>query len=124
MVMFVFITLGANLPSWDAMTDNLVPAALVLAALIFVARPLAVLACLVLDRRGRWTREELVFVAWTRETGVVPAALAGIIVGLGVPDSDFVVTTVALAIVVTLALQAPTKRWLARRLRLLEPLPP
>jgi cell volume regulation protein A len=124
MVMFVFIILGANLPSWDAMTDNLVPAALVLAALIFVARPLAVLACLVLDRRGKWTREEVVFLAWTRETGVVPAALAGIIVGLGVPDSEFVVTTVALAIVVTLALQAPTKRWLARRLRLLEPLPP
>lgn len=124
MVMFVFITLGANLPSWDAMTDNIVPAALVLAALIFVARPLVVLACLVLDRRGRWTREEVVFLAWTRETGVVPAALAGIIVGLGVPDSEFVVTTVALAIVVTLALQTPTKRWLARRLGLLEPLPP
>jgi cell volume regulation protein A len=120
MVMLVFITLGANLPSWDAMTDSLVPAALVLAALIFVARPLTVLVCLALDRHGRWTRQELVFLAWTRETGVVPAALAGIVVGLGVPDAEFVVTTVALAIVVTLALQAPTKPWLARRLRLLE----
>lgn len=120
MVMFIFITLGANLPSWDAMTDSLVPAALVLATLLFVARPLAVLACLVFDRRGRWTRQELVFLAWTRETGVVPAALAGIVVGLGVPDAEFVVTTVALAIVVTLFLQAPTKPWLARRLRLLE----
>ena len=49
--------------------------------LIFVARPLAVLVCLLADRRGRWTREEIVFLAWTRETGVVPAALAGIIVG-------------------------------------------
>jgi cell volume regulation protein A len=120
MVMLVFITLGANLPSWDAMSGDLVPAALVLVALIFVARPLAVLACLVVDRRGRWTRQELVFLAWTRETGVVPAALAGLVVGLGVPDAEFVVTTVALAIVVTLTLQAPTKPWLARRLRLLE----
>jgi cell volume regulation protein A len=120
MVMFVFITLGANLPSWDAMTDNLVPAVLVLAALIFVARPFVVMICLALDRQGRWTREEMIFLAWTRETGVVPAALAGIIVGLHVPDAELVVTTVALAIVVTLAVQAPTKRWLARRLRLLE----
>jgi hypothetical protein len=37
-----------------------------------------------------------------------------------VPDSELVVTAVALAIVVTLALQATTKRWLARRLHLLD----
>ena len=46
----------------------------------------------------------------------MPAALAGIVVGMGVPNAELVVTTVALAIVVTLALQATTKRWLARRL--------
>ncbi|MGH3103635.1 MAG: cation:proton antiporter [Gaiellaceae bacterium] len=120
MVMFVFLTLGANLPSWDQITDHLAPAAAVLAALILVARPLAVLACLVPDRRGAWLREELVFLAWTRETGVVPAALAGLIVSMGVPDAELVVTTVALAIMFTLALQSTTKRWLARRLRLLE----
>ena len=50
----------------------------------------------------------------------MPAALAGVIVGLGVPDSELVVTTVALAVVVTLTVQATTKRWLARRLRLLD----
>ena len=124
MVMFVFITLGANLPSWDAMTDDLVPALAVIATLVFVARPLTVLACLVPDRRGAWTREELIFLGWTRETGVVPAALAGIVVGLGVPDAEYVVTTVAVAIVMTLALQASTKRWLARRLGLIEKSPP
>jgi cell volume regulation protein A len=117
MVMLVFITLGANLP-WDAMADHVLPALAVLGALIFVARPLTVLACLVPDRRGAWTRAELIFMAWTRETGVVPAAVAGIVVSLGVPNSDLVVTTVALAIVVTLSVQATTKRWLARRLAL------
>jgi cell volume regulation protein A len=65
-----------------------------------------------------------VFLAWTRETGVVPAALAGIMVGLHVPDADLVVTTVALAIIVTLALQATTKRWLAHRLHLIETIIP
>jgi NhaP-type Na+/H+ and K+/H+ antiporter len=117
MVILVFITLGANLP-WGDISGNLAPALAVVATLVFVARPLAVLVCLLPDRRSRWTREEIVFLAWTRETGVVPAALAGIVVGLRVPHAELVVTTVALAIVVTLALQSTTKRWLARRLGL------
>ena len=121
MVILVFITLGANLP-WGDISGNLAPALAVVATLVFVARPLAVLVCLLPDRRSRWTREEIVFLAWTRETGVVPAALAGIVVGLRVPHAELVVTTVALAIVVTLALQSTTKRWLARRLGLLEPI--
>ena len=124
MVMLVFITLGANLPL-RAIVDELAPALAVIAALIFVARPITVLACLLPDRRGRWSREELVFLAWTRETGVVPAALAGIMVGLHVPDSNLIVVTVALAIVVTLTVQSTTKRWLARRLQLVDAvLPP
>jgi cell volume regulation protein A len=118
-VMLVFIVLGANIP-WRDIADEFGPALAVVATLVLVARPLTVLASLLVDRRGRWTREEILFLAWTRETGVVPAALAGVIVGLGVPNSELVVTTVALAVVVTLAVQATTKRWLARRLRLLE----
>ena len=95
MVIFVFITLGANLP-WGEHPDHLGPALAVVAVLLFVARPLTVLACLLPDRRGKWTREEIVFLAWTRETGVVPAALAGVVVGLHVPDANLVVVTVAL----------------------------
>jgi cell volume regulation protein A len=123
MVMFVFIVLGANLP-WGEIAAHLGPALAVVAALVLVARPLAVLTCLLPDRRGRWTREELAFLCWTRETGVVPAALAGIVVSEGVADGELVVTTVALAIVVTLALQSTTKRWLAHRLRLVDSTPP
>jgi potassium/hydrogen antiporter len=59
--------------------------------------------------------------AWTRETGVLPAAIAGILVGMGVPDADLVTVSVALALVVTVLIQTTTKPWLARRLRLLEP---
>jgi cell volume regulation protein A len=119
MVMLVFITLGANLP-WGAMAHHLAPALAVLAALILVARPLTVLACLLPDRRGRWKREEIVFLAWTRETGVVPAAVAGLVVSMGVPHADLVVVTVALAIVTTLVVQTTTKMSLARRLRLID----
>lgn len=121
-VILVFITLGANLP-WGDIWSNLAPALAVVAGFLLLARPLTVLLCLLPDRRGRWTREEIVFLAWTRETGVVAAALAGVMVGLGVPDSELIVTTVALAIVVTLGVQTTTKTWLGRRLGLVEPTP-
>ena len=118
-VLFVFILVGANLP-FDAMADNAAPALATLASLLFLARPLTVAASLLPDRRGRWTREELAFVTWTRETGVVPVALVGILVAEGVPYEDELLTLVAFAIVVTLGLQATTKGWLARRLGLAE----
>ena len=116
-VIFVFITLGANLP-WSAIWDNLAPAVAVVIGLIVLARPLAVVLCLGPDRRGGWTREEIVFICWTRETGVVAAALAGLMVARDIPDSELIVTTVAVAIVVTLAVQTTTKPWLGRRLAL------
>jgi potassium/hydrogen antiporter len=119
MVIFIFVALGANLP-FDRMADHALPALAVLGALIIVARPLTVLAALGTDRRGRWQRNELVFVAWTRETGVVPAALAGVLVAQGVPNENELLTVVALAVIVTLLLQTTTKPWLARRLGLLE----
>lgn len=116
-VILVFVTLGANLP-WSDIRDNLLPALVVVAGLIVLARPLTVLVCLGADRRGRWTREEIAFLGWTRETGVVAAALAALMVAREIPDAELIVTTVAVAIVVTLALQTTTKTWLGRRLSL------
>lgn len=116
-VILVFITLGANLP-WSEIWDNLGPALIVVAVLLLVARPVTVLICLGLDRRGEWTRQEIAFVSWTRETGVVAAALASLMVARDIPDSELIVTTVAVAIVVTLAVQTTTKAWLGRRLGL------
>ena len=110
-VILVFITLGANLP-WSDIWDNLGPALVVVAALILLARPVTVLACLLPDRRGRWTREEIVFLAWTRETASSRPRSPGVMVGRGVADAELIVTTVALAIVVTLAVQTTTKVWL------------
>lgn len=117
-VIFVFISLGVNLPL-DTIPDEALPALATLAALILVARPLTVLASLAPDPRGRWTREELVFIAWTKETGVVPAALVGVLVAEGVGYEDELLTVVSLAVIVTLLLQSTTKPWLARRLGLL-----
>jgi cell volume regulation protein A len=119
MVMFVFITVGSNLP-WSEIAANFWPALAVVGALLLLARPIAVAVCLLPDRRGQWSSRELVFMCWSRETGVMPAALAGIIVGMGVPNGNLVVTCVAIAIVATLSIQSTTKPWLAGRLRLLE----
>jgi cell volume regulation protein A len=120
MVIFIFVALGANLP-FDRMADHALPALAVIAGLILVARPLTVVLSLLADRRGRWRRNEIAFVAWTRETGVVPAALAGVLVASGIPHGDELLTAVALAVIVTLLVQATTKAWLAGRLGLADP---
>jgi cell volume regulation protein A len=113
------MVLGANIP-FAALGENLLPALAVLATLMLVARPIVILACAMPDRGARWTRNELVFLCWSRETGVVPAALVGVLAGLGVPEGDVFASVVALAIVLTLLLQALPARWLAERLGLIE----
>lgn len=120
---FVFVVIGANLP-FAAIADEWLPALAVLAVLLLVARPLTVAACTLPDRRGRWTLPELAFLSWTRETGVVPAALVGLLAGLGAPNTDLLAVVVSLAIVVTLLAQALPAPWLARRLGLLDGPPP
>jgi cell volume regulation protein A len=120
--LIVFMVLGANIP-FSELGENLVPAIAVLATLMLVARPIVVYLCTMPDRSARWTRQELLFLCWTRETGVVPAALVGVLAGLGVPQGDVFASVVALAIVLTLLLQALPARWLAGRLGLLETAP-
>ncbi len=118
--LFVFIVVGAALPL-DTLADEWAPSLAVVAGLLLLARPVTVLACALPDRRARWTRAELAFLCWTRETGVVPAALVGVLAGLGVPNLDELAGVVALAIVATVVLQATPAPWLARRLGLLDP---
>ena len=93
-----------------------------MAVLLLVARPAHGARLRAARPRARAGRgSELAFLCWTRETGVVPAALVGVLAGLGVPDVDLLAAVVALAIVATLLLQAAPAPWLARRLGLLEP---
>jgi potassium/hydrogen antiporter len=116
---FVFVLVGANLP-FHALGEEILPALAVVAVLLLVARPITVAICCLPDRRSRWSRAELAFVCWTRETGVVPAALVGVLAGLGVPDIDTYAAVVSLAIIMTLVLQALPAGWLADKLGLLD----
>lgn len=117
--LFVFVVLGANIP-FGELGEYLLPGLAVLAVLLLVARPLVVLACTLPDRRARWTRQEILFLCWTRETGVVPAALVGVLAGLGVPNVELYASVVAMAIVLTLVFQALPAPRLAARLGLLD----
>jgi len=57
---------------------------------------------------------------WTRETCVIPGALAGILLGMRVHGAKIVVSITFPAILVTILLQATTTRWLGGKLGLLE----
>jgi cell volume regulation protein A len=62
----------------------------------------------------------MLLMCWTRETGVIPAALAGLLLGMRAPGAQMIASVVFLAILMTILIQAPTTKWLARRLGLLE----
>jgi cell volume regulation protein A len=87
---------------------------------MLLARPAAVFLCALPDRRARWSAKELLFMCWTRETGVIPAALAGLLVGMNAPGAQVIASVTFIAILMTILIQAPTTRWLARKLDLLQ----
>jgi cell volume regulation protein A len=118
-VLLVFVTLGINLP-FDALGEYLFGGLVVMAVFIFVARPVTVVACLLPDWRGRWGRNEIIFLSWCRYTGVIPAAVASILLARGVEGAEIAVSLVALAVCATLLLQATTAGYVARRLGLIE----
>jgi cell volume regulation protein A len=93
---------------------------LVVMIVMFVARPITVFACALPDRRARWSLNEMLFMCWTRETGVIPAALAGILLGMNAPGAQMIASVTFIAILMTILIQAPTTRWLGSKLALLE----
>ena len=87
---------------------------------MLVARPLTVFLCAWPDRRARWNTREILFMCWTRETGVIPAALAGLLVGMNAPGARVIASVTFIAILMTILIQAPTTKWLGQKLGLLE----
>src|ERR1700743_1895167 len=119
MRLFIFVLLGAQVDFAEVSQDWLGGAAVV-AVLMLIARPLTVFICALPDRRARWSMSELLFMCWTRETGVIPAALAGLLLGTNAPEAQLIASVPFVAILMTILIQAPTTRWLASRLGLLE----
>ncbi|WP_334076125.1 MULTISPECIES: cation:proton antiporter [Paenibacillus] len=115
--MLIFVLLGSQVDFgtlghyfWQSLGAVLV--------LMFVARPLTVLLCALPDRSVQWSWRELLFMCWVRETGVIPAALSGMIVGMGIPHAEVISAITFMAIVLTIVVQASTTAWVARKLGL------
>jgi cell volume regulation protein A len=112
----VFTLLGASLvPS--LLWRLALPALIVTLALVLVARPLTVL--LLGFGRARYPWREIAFAAWVRETGVVPGALAALLLARHAAGGSVVAACVFMALIITLLGQAPTTRFVAARLGLL-----
>jgi potassium/hydrogen antiporter len=118
MRLFIFILVGSQV-DFGLMRQHLWGGVIVVTILMLVARPLTVFACALPDRRARWSINEMLFLCWTRETGVIPGALAGLLLGMKAPGADLIASVTFVAILMTILIQAPTTPWLAKALGLL-----
>ncbi len=118
MRVFIFMLLGAQV-DFTLMGRYWLEGVAVVAVLMLVARPATVFLCTLPDRRARWSLPEMLFMCWTRETGVIPAALAGLLSGMKAPHAPMIASITFIAILMTILIQATTTRWLGRRLGLL-----
>jgi cell volume regulation protein A len=119
MRLFIFILLGSQV-DFHLMSQYWLGGVIVVVVLMLVARPLTVFLCALPDRRAKWTFNEMLFMCWTRETGVIPAALAGLLLGMKAPGASVIASVTFIAILMTILIQAPTTKWLGRKLGLLE----
>ncbi|GFZ76462.1 transporter monovalent cation:proton antiporter-2 (CPA2) family protein [Paenibacillus marchantiophytorum] len=117
MRMLIFILLGSQV-NFPLIVANLWTSLGVIFVFIFVARPLTVLACTWPDRKAGWTWREILFMFWVRETGVIPAALSGMVAGLGVAHSELIASVTFMAVLITILFQASTTAYVARKLGL------
>jgi cell volume regulation protein A len=118
MRVFIFVLLGSQV-DFALIREHWAGALAVVAVFMLVARPVTVFACALPDRRARWTFKEMLFMCWTRETGVIPGALAGMLVGMNAPGAKLIASVTFIAILLTILVQATTTRWLAKKLDLL-----
>ncbi|MDR0268288.1 cation:proton antiporter [Paenibacillus sp.] len=117
MRMLIFILLGSQV-DFGALGQYFWPSLGAVLVLMFVARPLTILLCALPDRKVKWSRNELLFMMWVRETGVIPAALSGMIAGMGIAHAGTISAITFMAIMLTILLQASTTGLAARKLGL------
>ena len=119
MRLFIFMLVGAQV-DFSLMGQYFWGGVVVVTVLMLVARPITVFACALPDRRAKWSVRELLFMCWTRETGVIPGALAGLLLGMKAPGAQMIASVTFVAILMTILIQAPTTKWLGKGLGLLE----
>lgn len=117
--MAIFVILGSQV-DLAMLGKYFGPALLVVLSLMFIARPVCVLICTIFDKSAKWNKKEILFMMWVRETGVIPAALCGIIAAMKIPGYEIISSIVFMAILITLIIQGSTTKLVAKKLGLLE----
>ncbi len=115
--MMIFILLGVHI-NFAILAQYWLGALLTVLSLIFIARPISVFVSVIMDRRAKWSWQEMVYLMWVRETGVIPAALVGMLVTMKVPNAQVMSSVTFMTIIITLAVQASTKEYVAKLLKL------
>ncbi|MCL6515311.1 sodium:proton antiporter [Alicyclobacillus sp.] len=118
--MLIFVLLGSQV-DFGTLSAYGWPSLLVACIFMAIARPMTVVVSLLPDRKAAWRREEILFLFWTRETGVVPAALVGMVAGAVPEYGKLLLAAVFVLVLATLAIQASSTPWMAKRLGLLTP---
>ncbi|KQL36324.1 hypothetical protein AN960_17055 [Bacillus sp. FJAT-25509] len=111
----IFMLLGTQV-NFHIFSKYWVQGILIVLVFMFIARPITVLFCTLPDRKAKWEWKEIIFMFWVRETGVIPAALSGMIVAAGVKHADEITTVTFIAILMTILIQASTTGYVAKKL--------
>jgi len=93
---------------------------LIAAVLVFVARPIAVLPVLKLFG---FNSREMTLVSWVGLRGSVPIILAIFPLMFGLASAELIFNVVFFVVLISATLQGSTLAWVARKLKLIEPLP-
>lgn len=119
----IFMLLGTQV-NFRILSQFWIQGILIVLVFMFIARPLSVLLCTLPDRKAKWKWNEILFMFWVRETGVIPAALSGMIIAAGVDYANEIASVTFIAILMTILIQASTTGYVAKRLGItLEPEP-
>ena len=117
--MSIFIILGTQV-DLSILGKYLVPSIICVLGLVFIARPIAIFVCTIFDKKAKWNKREILFMMWVRETGVIPAALCGIITAMKIPGHEIISSVVFMTILLTLIVQGSSTKLVAKKLGLLE----
>lgn len=117
--MMIFIILGSQV-DLQILIKYFTPSIISVIGLMFIARPISIIICCIFDKKAKWSKKEILFMMWVRETGVIPAALCGIIAAMKIPGYEIISSIVFMTILMTLIIQGSTTKYIAGKLDLLE----
>ncbi len=113
--MMIFIILGSQV-NLQILIKYFVPSVIYVICLIFIVRPISVILCTIFDKNVNWSKKEILFMMWGRETEVIPAALCGIITSMKISGYEVILSAVFMTILITLIVQGSTTKYIANKL--------